>query len=117
MLSLFPFLETFSVSYNEFSGAVPEAYRRMSNLKNLELHYNFLTGTISANLYKANVLQNYNIGGNLFHGTVARTEELTLAIWQGLTGFHIFDNLLTGPFPTEIGELRSLGKLWKELSI
>lgn len=107
-------LESFSVAYNEFTGTIPEVYRSMSNLMNLDLNNNMLTGTISANIdlfFRADKLQNLNFGGNLFSGSIGQIEVALLSALPELKGFYIFDNALTGDFPTQFGELSSLGKL------
>ncbi|KAI2500689.1 hypothetical protein MHU86_13772 [Fragilaria crotonensis] len=106
-LAAFPLVQSLSLAFNEFTGTLPITFALPDSarqLLNLEVHGNYLTGTIPSEYFQATGLQNWNIGQNLFTGTLS-TEIGRLT---NLKGFHTFDNMLTGTFPTEIGRLEYL---------
>ena len=79
----------------------------MTELTELQLYRNFLTGTIPTELGKCSKLIEAQIYTNWFTGSVP-TEIGSLT---DLTYFSVEDNALTGPIPTEFGLLTSMEEL------
>jgi hypothetical protein len=73
---------------------------------NIELHYNFLTGTIPSEWFDAQALQRLNVGGNMLTGTVS-TEIGKL---DSLKGFFNMENMMSGPIPNEFAALKFVSK-------
>jgi hypothetical protein len=106
-LAAFPLIQSLSLAFNQLTGTLPITFALPDSarqLLNLEVHGNYLTGTIPSEYFQATGLQNLNIGQNLLTGTLS-TEIGRLT---NLKGFHAFDNMLNGTFPTEIGRLEYL---------
>jgi hypothetical protein len=102
-LAYFPYLQSISLAFNEFTGTIPVLWGTMRQLINLEVHFNMLTGTIPDELWSLNV-QNIAVGANLISGTIGTSIGLS----TNLKGFHTFENMLSGSIPSEIGQLNYL---------
>jgi hypothetical protein len=74
---------------------------------NIEVLYNYLTGTIPDSWWSMENLGGLNVAGNLLTG---RISPLVGGL-SSLQGFYTFDNLMTGPLPTELGKLKNLSAL------
>jgi hypothetical protein len=60
----------------------------MKQLVSLELHFNYLTGTVPDVYWRANALQHLNLASNILSGTIS-TEVGTL---KQMKGMFLFDN-------------------------
>jgi hypothetical protein len=145
-LSLFPSLPVIDLSWNLFTGSLPSEYAtsemaeellslelhankltgtipdvywtRMTNLRQLNLGYNSLTGNMwSPSVSSSSSLEKKNIGRylsflglytNLFTGSIPMT---FLDKCTALTELWLNDNLLSGAIPSGVGNLTNLG-MW-----
>jgi len=105
-MSVLPFLQKFSVPFNEMKGTVPTEFVETGHLVSLELHGNLLVGTIPEVYFDKSFSQLLvlNVGDNALSGTLS-TNVGNLA---DLKGLHVFQNNLGGEFPSEIGKLDDL---------
>ena len=106
-LTLLPFLQSLSLSWNLFTGTIPPEFGQMKHLLQLEFHWNHFTGTIPQTNYNSPSLIHLNIGGNAISGSLAPDQIMGLS---EIKGFFVDDNLLNGAIPTEIGQLSLLSK-------
>merc|ERR1711971_723625 len=97
-----------TLSYNEFTGTIPEVYGEFPYMKIFEVIENFLTGQIPGGFFRQpNILQ-LNPSYNLFTGTIPpEIGDLTT-----LHSLFFFNTMITGTLPTEIGRLEDVRNLW-----
>jgi hypothetical protein len=106
-LTLLPYLQSLSLSWNLFTGTLPLEYGEMKHLLQLEIHWNQFTGTIPRSYYDSPSLTELNIGGNAISGSLPADQITGLSEIKGL----FFDeNLLEGTIPTELGQLSLMSK-------
>lgn len=106
-LSLLPYLQSLTLSWNSFTGTIPSEFAEMKHLLQLEIHWNQLTGTLPSTYYDSSTLNQLNIGGNAITGSLPPDKITGLSEIKGL---FIDENLLNGTLPTEIGQLSLLSK-------
>ena len=106
-LTLLPFLQSLSLSWNLFTGTIPAEFGQTKHLLQFEVHWNHFTGTIPQTVFDRSSLIHLNIGGNAISGSLAPDQITGLS---EIKGFFVDENLLDGTFPTEIGQLSLLSK-------
>jgi hypothetical protein len=107
-LASLPYLQSISLQNNEFTGTLPwDVFGKMRLLVVIEMHFNRLTGSIPEFFWEEmTALQNLNFGGNKLTGTISTL----LGRMTELFELRLFENDFVGSIPSEIGNLRSLGK-------
>ncbi|KAI8556248.1 hypothetical protein RHMOL_Rhmol05G0237800 [Rhododendron molle] len=136
--SIFNWLFNFSSSlayidlgYNELKGSIPDAFGDMVSLTNLSLHQNQLEGGLPKSFVNSSHLQSLHLFGNniteelheflqKLSGAKNSLESLALSInrlkgplpdftrFFSLRELRLGNNLLSGSFPKDIGNLSSL---------
>jgi hypothetical protein len=106
-LTLLPYLQSLTLSWNLFTGSIPLEFGEMPHLLQLEIHWNQFTGTLPRSYYDSPALTQLNIGGNAISGSLPADQITGLAEMKGL---FMDENLLTGVIPTELGQLSLLSK-------
>ena len=106
-LVLLPYLQSLSLSWNEFTGTIPPEFGEMKHLLDIEFHWNHLTGTIPPIYYDSPTLASFNVGGNAITGSIPADK---IAGLSKIKGFFVDENLLNGTIPTELGQLSLLRK-------
>ncbi|KAG6652711.1 receptor-like protein kinase 7 [Carya illinoinensis] len=99
-------LTNIELSWNQLSGEIPTDILKLKNLSQLDLYYNLLTGKLPVGLRNLTSLVNFDVGHNNLHGNISEVRFLT-----GLAVLHLFENQFTGEVPEEIGEFKNLVKL------
>ncbi|CAB9529293.1 leucine Rich Repeat [Seminavis robusta] len=97
-----------SLSFNQFSGEIPDEYGQWPYLTIFEVNSNLLTGQISSEIFDQRNLLQLDLSFNEFSGTLPSTIGK-------LTSLHslLLMNLgLSGTVPTEIGLMEDLRNLW-----
>ncbi|XP_058222994.1 probable LRR receptor-like serine/threonine-protein kinase At3g47570 [Rhododendron vialii] len=103
-------------SYNYISGSIPVGIRSLMNLQIFSVRENMLSGSIPESIEEripdslgnCNRLLGLDLSFNKLTGTI--TGQI---FWRSSLSIGLFldGNQLTGPMPTQIGNLRNLGKL------
>jgi Leucine-rich repeat (LRR) protein len=106
-LALLPYLQSLTLSSNLFTGTLPLEYGEMKHLLQLDIHTNQFTGTIPRSYYDSPSLTELNIGGNAISGSLPAVQITGLSEFKK---FVVFDNLLEGTIPTELGQLSLMSK-------
>eukprot|EP00981_Chlorochromonas_danica_P006724 scaffold1463_cov189-Ochromonas_danica.AAC.19 len=125
-------LESIEISDSYLSGSLPEELFQLSNLTVLDLQSNILDGTISNSIENLHSLRTLSVGYNLFDGnipaSIVNLPVLNMAIWdrnsfhgtipngwlssnRSLYTLSVYENLLTGPLPTEWYEGKNISNL------
>jgi len=86
-ISKLPYLQSIVFSHNEFTGTIPEVYADMKQL-GIQLHYNMLTGLIPDVYWRSNNLRYLNLASNFLTGTIS--QEVGRA--NQMKGLYLFDN-------------------------
>nr|XP_019705444.1 receptor-like protein EIX1 [Elaeis guineensis] len=100
------------LSNNVINGQIPETVGNLHHLEELRLDNNSLAGVIPrtvgnlCNLYKLDASKN-NIGGEI----TGFMEGFSRCSANRLRYVNLHDNNLSGPLPSQIGEIKSLGSL------
>ncbi|RHN66944.1 putative leucine-rich repeat-containing, plant-type, leucine-rich repeat domain, L [Medicago truncatula] len=121
-----PMTNHVDVSFNSFSGSIPHSWKNLSELKELNLWSNRLSGEVLAHLSASNQLQFLNLGENEFSGTIPikMSQNLYLVIlrankFEGTIPQQLFNlsylfhldlahNKLSGSFPHCIYNLTNM---------
>ena len=101
-------LEQLSLDQNQLTGGIPAGLGGLANLESLYLHENQLTGSIPAELGDLSNLRTLRLDHNQLAGEIP-TELGGLA---NLESLYLYDNQLTGPIPSELGNLSNLRSLY-----
>jgi Leucine Rich Repeat len=96
-------LQSLLVPVNTLSGTLPTTLLEMEQLAYLELHYNRFRGPIATE-WMSHAWRGINLAGNSITGPIP-TEIGNLVELQNLI---LLENKLTGPIPTEIGKMSAL---------
>jgi hypothetical protein len=106
-LTLLPYLQSLTLSFNLFTGSLPLEYGEMKHLLQLAIHWNQFTGTIPRSFYNSPSLIELSIGGNAISGSLPADQITGLSEIKKL---FVHDNLLEGTIPTELGQLSLMSK-------
>ena len=99
----------FNSATTELTGSIPVgALVRLTNLSNLSLNDNRLTGPIPPELGALTNLGFVYLQSNALSGPIPPE----LGSLTGLYNLWLQDNALTGPIPPEMGNLTSLSQMW-----
>ncbi|CAL4962784.1 unnamed protein product [Urochloa decumbens] len=100
------------ISHCGWSGPIPDALGNMSNLENIDLRFNYLTGNIPATLEKLCNLQQLSLVYNNINDDLTNfMERLPKCSWSKLCKLNLHRANLTGQLPIWIGNLTSLSYL------
>ncbi|XP_076910631.1 uncharacterized protein LOC143568340 [Bidens hawaiensis] len=106
--SLFPNLEYFELSVNNFYGIIPSKISHLSNLIYLDLSSNQFTGIIPLETGNLRNLVTLHLFNNQLGGSIPQTLcQLTF-----LSGLALNDNNLYGSIPTCLGQLSNLSYIF-----
>uniref|UniRef100_A0A6N2KTH8 Protein kinase domain-containing protein n=1 Tax=Salix viminalis TaxID=40686 RepID=A0A6N2KTH8_SALVM len=97
-------LEELDLSYNHLSGAIPE--KLAGNLIELNVSENKLSGKIPSSIESCVMLEDLNLNGNFFEGTIPSFKKL-----RSIRVLNLAHNNLSGQIPKFLGELPLLGYL------
>lgn len=117
-------LQTFNISYNAFSGQIPDCFYGMEDMWLLYLSNNRFTGTIPESIYQLPDMEYLSLLNNTIGGTISHTifnqsklQFLSLAHNQfhgsipqdlftmpNISQVYIGDNHFTGRLPQDMGE-------------
>ncbi|XP_024157340.2 receptor-like protein 43 [Rosa chinensis] len=89
----FPVLRILDLSYNDFSGKIPEFIGKLEGIWSLNLSNNILTGRIPSSLSNLSGLESLDLSHNKLSGEIPQQ----LAQLDSLTKFNVSHNNLTGP--------------------
>ncbi len=107
-MSGIPSLESIQLYNNRLSGKIPNSLSSLSNLDMLDLEGNVLTGMVNLDdlLYSANTLKSLRLSFNSLEGNLTnRIHEFVQ-----LRELWLANNSMSGRIPTQICQLRKLGK-------
>jgi Leucine-rich repeat (LRR) protein len=97
----------FVVAQMELRGPVEGLFEAWSNIREIHLEGNQLTGKIPAFALAQNpFLETLELGENSFTGAI----PVSLGTLENLTTLRLGDNSLDGQIPPSLGDLASLGK-------
>ena len=100
-----PCVENLIIHNNFMSGAIPDAFGKMSQLDYVDLANNRFTGTIPASIFDAASLRLLYLSNNTLTGTIPATYSKP----EGLKDLYLDGNGLTGTIPAaEAGTLKNL---------
>ncbi|WVZ87137.1 hypothetical protein U9M48_033827 [Paspalum notatum var. saurae] len=89
-------------------GTIPEELQNLTQLKNLNLAQNYLTGPLPSFLGKLTAMQYMSLGINALSGTVPKE----LGNLTNLISLSFSSNYLNGSLPSELGNLAKLEQLY-----
>ena len=102
-------LSIIDMSNNKLTGQIePSSSSLLSNLQNLteiNLAYNFMSGTLPQSLLSLSSLKVLLLSDNFFHGVIPTNIGNTLT---ALTNLTLTFNYFTGPFPASLFDVRAL---------
>ncbi|KAB2597955.1 LRR receptor-like serine/threonine-protein kinase [Pyrus ussuriensis x Pyrus communis] len=115
-----PSLQTFAISYNQFSGIIPVSISNASNLFELAIHKNQLRGEVPSlknlhnlgflcDLTNATGLQYLEINSNNFGGTLP---QCVANLSYSLVYFYVGYNSIFGNIPNAMENLHNLESIW-----
>ncbi|OMO50867.1 hypothetical protein CCACVL1_30191 [Corchorus capsularis] len=99
-------LTDLELQYNYLSGEIPVEIGKLHKLWQLELYSNGLTGKLPVGLRNLTKLELFDASSNNLEGDLSEVRFLT-----NLISLQLFENLLTGEIPPELGEFRKLVNL------
>jgi hypothetical protein len=113
MLERFPMLEKLKLGGNSFTGQLPSGTSSAglvwpTNLTNLDVSSNKLTGSIPLGIFYVPKLRNLSLDTNLFTGRIPDTSEVPLGstlTHSPLVKLLLHSNQLTGSIPETFGEV------------
>jgi Leucine-rich repeat (LRR) protein len=91
-------------------GTIPEEYGQLSNLKNLDLGFNYLSGTIPDRFFEgATKLQQLRVNNNRLTGLFpSHIGHISSTLFM----LHMEHNLFSGSIPEEVFDCKLLEGLW-----
>lgn len=97
-----PSLRDIDLSFNNLTGTIPASFADFPSLLKLQLYGNSLTGKIPMSFFvKLTSLELLNLGENLLSGRL----DTNIGRLTELRGLHLHQNNFEGQFPSEIGKL------------
>ena len=96
------------LSYNNFSGDIPQKIYGLRDLQRLDLSNNDFTGQISNDVEKLERLHRLDLSDNDLDGEI----PAELAMLSNLERLYLDDNQFDGEIPEELGDLYSLERLY-----
>ncbi|KAL7246628.1 hypothetical protein ACSBR2_001682 [Camellia fascicularis] len=100
------YLKNLDLSYNNLNGSIPGDLLYQSNLQSVDLSFNSLSGSIPANMSPA--LLRLRLGNNQLNGTIPSSSFGSL---QTLTYLELENNSLSGSIPPELSSCKNLALL------
>ncbi|KMT20071.1 hypothetical protein BVRB_1g000900 [Beta vulgaris subsp. vulgaris] len=100
------FLRNLDLSYNNLSGSIPVDLLSQPNLQTVDLSYNRLVGTIPGNVSSS--LVRLRLGGNSLQGSIL---GVNFAKLQNLVYLELEKNRLSGKIPADLGSCQKLSLL------
>ncbi|KAJ8755259.1 hypothetical protein K2173_019057 [Erythroxylum novogranatense] len=97
-------LQTLDLSYNAFSGSVPNGISAIHNLKDIKLQSNQFSGKLPADIGLCPHLRMLNLSDNHFSGSLPESMQRLSSI----SYFSLSNNMLTGNIPQWISNFNSL---------
>ena len=97
-------LTELDLSANELTGLLPPELGGLESLKSLDLNENDLTGSLPPELGGLASLESLDLSGNSFSGPIPSE----LASLESLRSLDLDFNRLTGPIPSELANLESM---------
>ncbi|RHN77916.1 putative protein kinase RLK-Pelle-LRR-XII-1 family [Medicago truncatula] len=98
---------------NEFSGNIPIVIGNLTVLSELDLYGNKLEGSIPITIRNCTKLQLLNFATNKLSGDIP---DQTFGYLDGLIFLELANNSLSGPIPSEFGNLKQLSHLYLGLN-
>ncbi|GAY34831.1 hypothetical protein CUMW_013580 [Citrus unshiu] len=95
------------IEANQFSGTVPEEFRKLVNLETLRLSSNQLSGSLPTGLAELKNLTNFRISDNNFNGSIPEF----IQNWKQLERLEMQGSGFDGPIPSSISVLENLKQL------
>ncbi|KAE8100281.1 hypothetical protein FH972_018196 [Carpinus fangiana] len=97
------FIKNLDLSYNKLTGSIPSDMLSPPNLQTVDLSYNLLTGQIPLNISPSMV--RLRLGSNSLDGTIP---SATFGTLEHLMYLELENNSLTGSVPPDLGSCRKL---------
>ncbi|KAK9270695.1 hypothetical protein L1049_026277 [Liquidambar formosana] len=94
------------LSSNYLTGGIPPEIGRLKKLWQLELYYNSLTGKFPVGLGNLTSLEMFDASSNFLTGDLSELRSLT-----SLISLQLFENQLSGEVPAEFGDFKRLVNL------
>lgn len=105
-------LEIFDLSNNDVEGGFPSGFTALDNLRILDLSFNFFTGTIPEDVGDMTSLVelrlNNNVAGTSSSFGFSGSIPATMGFLENLVRFDVYENRLTGSLPSSLGFLDNL---------
>ncbi|XP_065867845.1 receptor-like protein EIX2 [Euphorbia lathyris] len=98
------YLNTLVLSFNNFSGQLPQNWSQLQNLQVLDVSNNNLSGTIPSSIGFLHSLQLLSMSKNRFTGEIPTTLQNCTGLWN----LDLGENRLFGTIPAWIGNISSL---------
>ncbi|KAI9180540.1 hypothetical protein LWI28_005857 [Acer negundo] len=99
-------LENLELSDNQLSGEIPSEIVKLKKLWQLEVYNNSLTGKIPVGFGNLTSLVNFDASQNRLEGDLSELRFL-----NNLASLHLFENQFSGEIPQEFGDFKNLVKL------
>ncbi|XP_056166373.1 receptor kinase-like protein Xa21 [Syzygium oleosum] len=107
LCSRWPNIRRLLLSYNEFSGMLPETLTQCKELLVLSLSHNRFQGSIPRDMDSLQKLQELYLGSNNLTGMIPRT----ISNMSSLRMLYVGINHIEGDIPSEIGKLVNLNEM------
>jgi hypothetical protein len=104
VMSLLPYVQSFTFPWNNFEGPLPDDIGSMKHLLNIEFQYNNFSGKFPSAWGRSRNLQLVNVGNNALTGQLP--EEI--GEMSTLKGLFVMHNELSGPLPESMSNLSLL---------
>ncbi|KAH9749178.1 putative LRR receptor-like serine/threonine-protein kinase RFK1 [Citrus sinensis] len=100
-------LKFMDIEANQFSGTVPQEFRKLVNLGTLRLSSNQLSGSLPTGLAELKNLTDFRISDNNFNGSIPEF----IQNWKQLERLEMQGSGFDGPIPSSISVLENLKQL------
>eukprot|EP01039_Chlorochromonas_danica_P005773 gene5773-6357_t len=102
-------LNLYNLSYNAFTGTIPDSFYNASYLTLVYLSNNFLTGTLPPSLYQISALEFLNVMNNSIHGTLSNSITTGCPV---LIYLNLANNYFTGTIPESLFTMANLSEVY-----